>query len=210
MSMETEQEAFWRGDFGDDYSDRNRGAKMLSANRAFFSQVLSRASNVDGVLELGANIGMNLLAIRDLLPDAELSAVEINQKAGDEIKKNLPDVDLTVSSVFDFEPARTWQLTFTKGVLIHINPDRLHDVYDTLHKASSRYVMVAEYYNPAPTEVVYRRETGKLFKRDFAGEILDRFDDLELIDYGFAYRRDPSFPQDDITWFLMEKRQRRA
>ena len=27
-----------------------------------------------------------------------------------------------------------------------------------------------------------------------------------LVDYGFAYRHDPNFPQDDITWFLMEKR----
>jgi spore coat polysaccharide biosynthesis protein SpsF len=26
------------------------------------------------------------------------------------------------------------------------------------------------------------------------------------VDYGFAYRRDPNFPQDDITWFLLEKR----
>ena len=45
-----------------------------------------------------------------------------------------------------------------------------------------------------------------LFKRDFAGEIMDRHPQLQLVDYGFAYRRDPNFPQDDITWFLMEKR----
>jgi spore coat polysaccharide biosynthesis protein SpsF len=45
-----------------------------------------------------------------------------------------------------------------------------------------------------------------LFKRDFAGEMLEQFADLRLIDYGFAYRRDPAFPQDDITWFLMEKK----
>ena len=40
-----------------------------------------------------------------------------------------------------------------------------------------------------------------------AGEILDRYPSLQLVDYGFAYRRDPNFPQDDITWFLMEKRE---
>jgi hypothetical protein len=44
------------------------------------------------------------------------------------------------------------------------------------------------------------------FKRDFAGEIMDRFPDLRLVDYGFVYHRDPQFPQDDFTWFLMEKR----
>ena len=28
---------------------------------------------------------------------------------------------------------------------------------------------------------------------------------LKLIDYGFIYHRDNSFPKDDITWFLLEK-----
>jgi len=52
----------------------------------------------------------------------------------------------------------------------------------------------------------YRGHTDRLFKRDFAGEIMDRHPKMELVDYGFAYRRDPNFPQDDITWFLMEER----
>ena len=63
--------------------------------------------------------------------------------------------------------------------------------------------MVAEYYNPYPTKVPYRDNSDKLFKRDFAGELIDRFD-LRLVDYGFVYHRD-KFPQDDITWFLLEK-----
>jgi hypothetical protein len=28
---------------------------------------------------------------------------------------------------------------------------------------------------------------------------------LRLVDYGFVYRRDPAHPQDDLTWFLLEK-----
>ena len=35
--------------------------------------------------------------------------------------------------------------------------------------------------------------------------MLDRYSDLKLVDYGFVYRRDPNFRQDDATWFLMEK-----
>jgi spore coat polysaccharide biosynthesis protein SpsF len=53
-------------------------------------------------------------------------------------------------------------------------------------------------------EIDYRGHSGKLFKRDFAGEMLDRFPDLKLVSYGFCYHRD-EFPQDDSTWFLMEK-----
>jgi pseudaminic acid biosynthesis-associated methylase len=109
-------------------------------------------------------------------------------------------------SILVYEPARSFDLVLIKGVLIHINPDTLPDVYDKLHQAVGKYLLVAEYYNPSPVAISYRGHSDKLFKRDFAGEIMDRHPDLVLIDYGFAYRRDPNFPQDDITWFLMEKK----
>ena len=202
----TDQETFWQGNFGDEYTDRNRGEQWIAANTAFFARVLSLTRDTKSVLELGANIGLNLVAIKPLLPRAKLSAVEINDKAAAELSRTLPDVDVHVKSIQEFQPSRTWDLVFTKGVLIHINPDTLPQVYALMHRASSRYVLVAEYYNPKPVDIVYRGETGKLFKRDFAGEILDTFPDLHLVDYGFAYHRDPNFPQDDLTWFLMEKR----
>lgn len=207
MTHTTEQEAFWEGDFGNEYTDRNRGAGWVAANSAFFSKVLARTQDVKGVLELGPNIGLNLMALRHLLPTAKLSGVEINEKAASELQSNLPDIDLHLSSILEFQPQQTWELVFTKGVLIHINPDKLPLVYELMYRASSRYLLVSEYYNPKPTEVTYRGHTGKLFKRDWAGEILDQFSGLSLIDYGFVYHRDPNFPQDDMTWFLMEKNQ---
>jgi hypothetical protein len=52
--------------------------------------------------------------------------------------------------------------------------------------------------------VEYRGHADKLFKRDFAGEMIDRFD-LKLIDYGFFYHRDNYFSFGDSSWFLLEK-----
>jgi spore coat polysaccharide biosynthesis protein SpsF len=92
-----------------------------------------------------------------------------------------------------------------KGVLIHINPAELPAVYDRLVASTGRYLLLAEYYNPTPVAIPYRGHAERLFKRDFCGELLDRHPGLRLADYGFAYRRDPKFPQDDITWFLLEK-----
>lgn len=206
MTHATEQETFWEGAFGDEYVDRNQGSQLVASKTAFFSKVLARAHSVNSVLELGSNIGLNLVALRHLLPAAQLSAVEINQKAASELKSKLPDVNLHVKSILEFQPDATWDLVFTKGVMIHINPEKLANVYELLHRASSRYILVSEYYSPKPTEITYRGHTGKLFKRDFAGEMLDKFPDLHLVDYGFVYHRDPHFPQDDSTWFLMEKR----
>lgn len=39
MKYSTEQEAFWKGSFGDEYAERNRGAGWVAANTAFFSNV---------------------------------------------------------------------------------------------------------------------------------------------------------------------------
>jgi len=206
MKRSTEQEDFWEGEFGNKYSDRNRGSVWVAANTALFGKILARTENVQRVLELGSNIGLNLMALRHLLPTATLSAVEINQKAAAELRANLPDIDLHANSILEFQPDTTWDFVFTKGVLIHINPDALPVVYQLMYRASSRYVLVSEYYNPHPTEVAYRGHSGKLFKRDFAGDMLDTFSDLSLLDYGFVYHRDPNFPQDDMTWFLLEKR----
>ena len=78
--------------------------------------------------------------------------------------------------------------------------------YERLYEASNRYILVAEYYNPSVVEISYRGHSGRLWKRDFAGEMMDKYPDLKLVDYGFIYHRDLAFPADDVTWFLMEKR----
>lgn len=205
MNHETAQEDFWAGNFGNDYTKCNTGDKLLSSNIALFSKILSRTKNINNCLELGANRGLNLLAISNLIPNIDMKAIEINDSAADECSK-IPNVDVFRGSIFDYElESDTYDLTFTKGVLIHIAPEKLEEVYEILYESSRKYVLVAEYYNPTPVEVEYRGNDGKLFKRDFAGEILDKYSDLELVDYGFAYHRDYSFPQDDMVWFLMKK-----
>lgn len=204
-SFKTEQESFWAGEFGKEYIGRNAGSDLLASNLSFFSKALARANRPASCIEFGANIGMNLRALRMLFPSQEQYAIEINPAAADQLAKILPEGNVFHSSILDFEPERTWDLALIKGVLIHINPDYLPEVYDRLYRAAGRYLLVCEYYNPSPVAIPYRGHSDRLFKRDFCGEIMDRHPDLQLLDYGFVYQRDPNFPQDDITWFLMEK-----
>ncbi len=203
-NFKTEQEAFWAGEFGDEYIGRNTGDEYVANQVAFFSKILPRTRSVESVIEFGANIGLNLRAIKALLPHAQLSGIEINANAVNELKE-LKDIIVYHQSLLDFKPDYPRDLSLIKGVLIHLNPDCLPRVYELLYQTSSRYICIAEYYNPTPVEIPYRGHSGKLFKRDFAGEMLERFSDLQLVDYGFAYHRDINFSQDDITWFLMEK-----
>lgn len=201
----TSQEAFWAGEFGTDYIERNQGEQLLASNLAFFGKALRQAAQPRSCIEFGANIGMNLKALKLLYPLQEQHAIEINPQAASQLQQELAHAQVMNQSILDFTPIRTWDLVLIKGVLIHMNPEVLPSVYDKLVAATGRYLLVAEYYNPSPVAIPYRGHTDRLFKRDFAGEIMDRHANLRLVDYGFAYRRDPDFPQDDITWFLLEK-----
>jgi pseudaminic acid biosynthesis-associated methylase len=202
--FETEQEDFWAGEFGDGYIERNESNNLLAANLVLFSRIFTNLQAIHSLLELGANIGMNLIAIKQLLPDSQLSAVEINEKAVEYLKK-WNHAQVYHQSILDFMPDTQRDFVFTKGVLIHINPDSLDKVYEKLYQSSKRYICLIEYYNPTPVEVEYRGHKAKLFKRDFAGEMMDEYKDLRLVDYGFVYHREHNFPQDDLTWFLLEK-----
>ncbi len=205
-SFKTQQEEFWVGEFGNEYSDRNVGEGWIASNTALFSKILTHCHPAVSLIEFGANIGLNLRAIRSLLPSIELSAIEINAQAVGQLHDWAEVAHVFHMSILDFVPQRTWDISLIKGVLIHINPNELQGVYEKLYQSSNRYIIVAEYYNPSPVEVRYRGHEGKLFKRDFAGELIDKYPDLQLVDYGFVWRRDPHFPQDDTTWFLLEKR----
>lgn len=205
MTYETEQEAFWAGEFGDEYIARNTGEQLLAYNLDFFARALRHAQGVRSVIEFGANVGMNLKAMKLLHPLQEQFGIEINARAADELERAVPKGNVYRQSILDFDPPRSWDLALIKTVLIHINPEQLPKVYEALYRSSNRYLLVAEYYNPTPVEVSYRGHQQRLFKRDFAGELLAKYADLRLVDYGFAYRHDPVMPQDDITWFLLEK-----
>lgn len=205
------QEEHWRGEAGDAYHARSPGD--VRNNVGFFTSILRHNENrrieLGSIVELGAGVGSNLWALRTMYPGADIDAVEINDTA---IGKMPAYVGVHQVPITDWQPTRTYDLAFTKGVLIHIPAEDLPKAYDALWRATRRWILVAEYYNPVPIEVEYRGSAGLLWKRDFAGEMLARFAKsepmrpyLQLKGYGFVWRSDPDFPQDDITWFLMEK-----
>lgn len=201
----TPQEEFWAGDFGTEYIARNDSEELLASNLRFFSIVLKQAACISSCLELGANIGMNLKALKLLYPKITLKGAEINPNACRLLAELIGKQNVFEGSIFDYPIAGKVDLTLIKTVMIHISPDMLGLVYEKLYQASSRYILICEYYNTSPVAISYRGHTDRLFKRDFAGEMMEKYPDLTLIDYGFAYHRVPPFMNDDITWFLMQK-----
>ncbi len=199
----TEQEKFWADKFGDEYIDRNSDRKLLLSKLNLFSKILRRTGAIGSAIEFGCNIGLNLDAITFLIPKVHVTGIEINSKACETLKKkNLKHFNESFLSDNDYGQ---FDLSFTKGVLIHTNPEKLELAYKKLYSHSRKYILIVEYYNSSPVSIEYRGEIDRLFKRDFAGEMLEIYPDLKLIDYGFTYHRD-FFPDDDTTWFLLEKK----
>ena len=205
MNYQTEQENFWANEFGRDYVSRNNSESLHASNLSFFSNALRQTRNIKNCIEIGANIGMNLKTLKLLFPSIDLHAIEINTHATKILAETIPAKNITNNSILNININKKWDLVLSKGVLIHINPNNLDDVYKKMYDLSNKYILIGEYYNPTPVAINYREHEDRLFKRDFAGEMIDKFPDLVLLDYGFCYYRDNNFSQDDITWFLLEK-----
>ena len=204
--FKTAQEVFWASEeWGNDYMDRNNTPKIKNFIN-LFSKIFNRCDgDIKSVIEFGANIGLNLHAINALTSEIDISAIEINKNAAIELSKLDFISKVYNESILDINLEGKRDFVFIKGVLIHINPEYLDVVYGKMYECSKKYIMIAEYYNPTPVTISYRGRNDRLFKRDFAGEMLDKYPDLTLVDYGFTYHRDNNFPLDDSTWFLLKK-----
>ena len=205
---------FWKGAFGNEYTLRISGDDLIRQREAFLTCALGRTDRGDSgrigsVIEFGANRGLNLQAIRRIAgaheAPLELTAVEFNESALQELNK-IRGIRVIESNMLDFAGAtQQYDLSLSMGVLIHIHPDDLGKAYSALYHSSRRYILISEYYNPKPVAIEFQGRSDVLWKRDFAGDMLDLYPDLSVIDYGFTWRRDPVTPLYDLTWFLMEK-----
>ena len=170
--------------------------------------MLKRTGPISSCFEIGCNRGLNLDAIKALLPTCKTIGLEINSYAAKECESKghqLFEGSILAPPHAVIHSKRTVDLSFSCGVLIHINPDRLPAAYELLFVLSNRFILISEYFNPEPVAIPYRCHESRLFKRDFAGELWAKYPALKLVDYGFIWSKDPVAPKDDTTWFLFEK-----
>jgi pseudaminic acid biosynthesis-associated methylase len=203
----TKQIEAWRSEFGDAYTDRNLASpQQLRARVALWAEILGRVSPPPrSILEVGANRGMNLRALRSL-SDARFFALEPNDKARAILVSDgvvaASDVRAGAASAIDFGDGIA-DLAFTCGVLIHVHPDELAASIAEIHRCSRRWIACIEYFADQPEQIQYRGHSDLLFKRDFGGFWLDSYPDLRVAGYGFAWRRATGL--DNLNWWLFEK-----
>lgn len=192
-------EQLWAGTFGDAYLERNRDT---AAHRGPFWRELLAELPVRRVLEVGCNLGGNLVQVAGILPPADVFGIDVNANALQLLRATVPGVNAVRASAREL-PFRddAFDLVLTMGVLIHQPPELLPAVMSEIIRCSRRFVLCGEYYAPEPTEVPYRGQRAALFKRDFGGLYQQLFPQLRLRKRWFL-GRDTGW--DDVTFWVFE------
>ena len=134
-----EQEEFWKNEFGDEYSERNN-YDIYENKKNLFEKIIKNL-DINSILEIGCNRGLNLEAINSINSNIELYGVEINAKAVEMLKEKNICKNIFNNSIFDLNEDTKIDLVFTFGVLIHINPEKLKDVYTKMYNLSNKYIL---------------------------------------------------------------------
>lgn len=207
MSFHSEQEEFWAKTYADEYIRKNSEFDHKLGSEAWKKMLQETQGGVKNYLECGCNVGRNIEQIKLAFADAKPSIIEISEPAFKFVTAHHDFQHAYNGPILDsnFEKA-SFDLVFTMGVLIHINPDQLLEHMKKMYEYSRKYILIGEYFNRTPMTIEYQGEKDKLFKRDFGKLFLENFE-VELLDYGFLWGHIyDTAGFDDITWWLFEKR----
>lgn len=194
-------ERLWAGEFGNAYVDRNADA---GARRGDWWRELLERLRPATALEIGCNIGGNLQWVAEVLGARNVTGIDVNEKALARLRERLPGVHAVHARAIELPFAdRSFDLTYTMGVLIHQSPDDLPAVMGEVLRCSDRHVVCVEYFAEQEEEVPYRGHEGALYRRDYGGLYASLDPSLELLDSGYLARAEGAF--DDATYWVFER-----
>jgi pseudaminic acid biosynthesis-associated methylase len=191
--MNTKQIDFWQGEFGKEYTDRSiyksieewdkeyvewYGIAKTTLNEQFLGFLDKESTNI---LEVGCNLGYQLQGLQ-AIGFKNLYGIELQHYAAEKARKIQKNINIIQGSGFDIPfKDNFFDVVFTNGVLIHINPDDLLAFTKEIVRCSKKYIWGLEYYCETLKEVTYRGNKGYLWKMDYAKFYLDNFPNLRLL-----------------------------
>jgi len=196
------QLGYWQGKFGNDYTKRNSDLSIFRKRKSFFRKLLQKTPTVRTVLEVGCNMGGNLLMLHEIQKNLRLHGLEPNISAAHQARKLLPSATISNKSVLDIAWRKKLDLSFTCGVLIHINDSDIKNAMKKIYTATHEYILSIEYYSPTSETIFYRGLSDALFKRPYDTMWQNQFPSLERRAEGYL-SREQGF--DNCHWWLFRK-----
>ena len=200
------QDAYWKENLP--YIQRNSNFDFELGVKAW-NTILDGIDRlkIQNVLDCGSNIGRNIGYLMDerLLNNRDFTALDINIDALNILKSKHPNVQTLEANLIDFDSSETYDLVFTSGVLIHIHPDNLKNVFDRLMLCTKKYLILIEYFSRTITEIVYHGQSELLWKRDYGKDFMEH-SNWRVVSYGFLWGQefdDCGF--DDCNYWVFER-----
>lgn len=187
----TESEQEWNGEFGKFYLTRNN-LNVNQLNELYFKnygisrnqlnlEFLGEIDRKVRILEIGCNIG-NQLKLLQAMGFSDLWGIEISMEAFELAKTNTKNINVVRCSAFDIPfKDNYFDLVFTSGVLIHINPNDLKLIMDNIYRLSKIWIWGFEYYADELTALSYRGKEGLMWKNNFLKYYMERYPNLKII-----------------------------
>lgn len=212
MEQKTEQISVWSGEFGKNYTDRNP-ATLEAMNQLYLqnfgvsraemnNQFLAFLPKDAKILEVGSNIGMQLLGLQTM-GFTRLYGIELQEYAVELSKMKTKKINIIQGSAFDV-PFKDgfFDLVFTSGVLIHIAPEHINSALCEIHRVSKKYIWGFEYYSDNYQQIDYRGNENLMWKTNFADLYFSNFADLKIVKrQKFQYLQDDNIDE----MFMLEK-----
>lgn len=220
--MTTKELKLWEGEFGDDYITRNQITNdTIEARANLWTNILNVVYTGTfiptplslNVLEIGAGNGTNLLAIDDIFKKAitngasinyNLIAVEPNEKAKKVLKQqDINNLEIIGDNAFNIlAKNHVFDISFTSGVLIHINPKDLLPAMKEIYRVTKKTIICIEYFSPELRLEKYQNKDELMWLNDYGSIWLDNFP-LRCLGFGFAWKKLTKL--DNVTWQVFEK-----
>lgn len=190
-TMITKQMEKWEGGFGKEYTERNAFAlnglnalyrKDYGITRTKLNQLfIGRLKRNIKVLEVGANVGSQLVLLQKM-GFKNLYGIELNSYAVEFSRTRTKNINIIPGSAFDIPfKDNYFDLVFTSGVLIHINPKDIKEALHEIYRCSAKFIWGFEYYADKCTEVIYRGNKNLLWKANFPQVYKDNFPGLQVM-----------------------------
>ena len=171
----------------DKYTDDNKNNIFERLPDFFYNVAITLG--VSSICEAGCNVGNNLSSMPTTL---SVSGFDLNEYALQTTKSRYPNFDLKLGNILDIPfPDNSFDLVFTRGVLIHIPEKDLDGAMQELMRISKKWIFNLEYFGEDEKMINWKRGDDLLWYRNMKKR-WSKFDVEIISDVEIPYSIDSS------------------
>jgi len=179
----------------DEYTDDNEPSSENPSQFIFHTALVLGA---ESVLEAGCNVGSNL---KNFPRTYNVQGFDMNKYAIDKCKKNFPEFEFKIGSINKVPyPDSSFDLVFTRTMLIHIPDEDMKSAMDELFRVTKKWIVNMEFFGKNENMVDWKRGKNLLWHRNMKKRWND-YNVKVITDFELPEELDPN----KIRFTLVEK-----